>query len=96
MTLPAGEVLEEFDGHPVVPIRYPYQHIVYRRTEGGAVSTEVTTGSGKFITRMTGNSISVRHLEGTHRTCFTCPVFLNLQTDKAGRCTSINPWPTLD
>lgn len=78
-----GKVLTEFDGSPVVPIRYPYQHIVYRYTPGdGAVSTEVTMGSGEFVTRMMGNSISVRHLEGTDRSCFTCPVFLNLDTDQ--------------
>ena len=78
-----GAVLTEVDGSPVVPIRYPYQHIVYRRLPGGGgVSTEVTMGTGEHVTRMRGNSISVRHLEGTHRTCFTCPVFLNLDTEQ--------------
>ena len=79
-----GKVLEEFEGSPVVPIRYPYQHVVYRfAPEDGGVSTEVTMGSGEFITRMMGNSISVRRLDGTRsRSCFTCPVFLNLETDQ--------------
>ena len=39
-------------------------------------------GAGKALTRMAGNAVEVRRIEGGAKACFTCPVFLNLDTDQ--------------
>ena len=78
-----GTVMKQFDGKPVTHIQYPYQHVTYRRNaDGGPVTTEVAMGAGKALTRMAGNAVEVRRIDGGAKACFTCPVFLDLDTDQ--------------
>ena len=77
-----GAVMKQFDGKPVTHVQYPYQHITYTRNSQGPVTTEVAMGAGKALTRMAGNAVEVRRIEGGAKACFTCPVFLDLDTDQ--------------
>eukprot|EP00245_Coleochaete_scutata_P007850 TRINITY_DN23636_c0_g1_i1.p1 TRINITY_DN23636_c0_g1~~TRINITY_DN23636_c0_g1_i1.p1 ORF type:complete len:552 (-),score=138.16 TRINITY_DN23636_c0_g1_i1:679-2184(-) len=74
-----NEVLSQYNGTPVKPIKFPYQHISYT-LDGKQLLTEATGGTGEDQTTLRGNVVSVRHMHGTTQTVFTCPVFLNLQT----------------
>ena len=58
-------VITRHDGAAVAPIRYPYQHITYRREgDGGTLTTEVTTGTGENVRTTAGNEISARRAVG--------------------------------
>ena len=83
-----GEVLRRWRGAPVRVIKYPYQQVSYSLTPDGRLFTEVTQGSGAGVTRMTGTSIAARRLSARGGFAFTCPVFLNLETEGGGayRC----------
>ena len=88
------EVITERDGQPVEPVRYPYQHVLYRRVvrergedENEASATaaevvaEVTTGRGEDATTMRGSSVAVSRSFSDAAASFSCPVFLHLDTE---------------
>ena len=89
------EVITERDGQPVAPVRYPYQHVLYRRVvqrrgqdEDDASATaaevvaEVTTGCGADATTVRGSSVAVsRSFSDDAAASFSCPVFLHLDTE---------------
>ncbi|GBG73817.1 hypothetical protein CBR_g17155 [Chara braunii] len=77
----SNAVLSNYNGATVRPIKYPYQHISYSLS-GSRLLTEATGGSGDQVTTLRGNVVSVRHMQGSTKLVFTCPVFLNLQTVK--------------
>eukprot|EP00899_Mesostigma_viride_P024300 jgi/Mesvir1/5054/Mv02255-RA.1 len=83
------EVLTRFQGHPVKPMKHPYQLLVYS-LQGDSIVAEITQGVGQNVRKLGGNKITVRRLPGTSKVIFTAPVFININTPKGPFCAYEN------
>eukprot|EP00899_Mesostigma_viride_P015336 jgi/Mesvir1/23803/Mv10617-RA.1 len=76
-----GGVIRAFNGMPVQPILYPYQHIKYS-LKGSEILTEVTQGAGPDIVKFV-HSVIMRTLPNSNLVVYGRPVFLDISAGAA-------------
>lgn len=71
-----GEILTEYNGHPVTPISYPYQLITYR-IDGARIYGDVEQGVGEHIRKIKSKEGMRYRFIGDDTLAVTAPVFLD-------------------